>query len=81
LDKSHDHIDIKARQTHRTEMESYRPIALASNLEKVFKRIILTRLKWFLESQNLVDKEKAGFRNMLTSNSLMRFVQDVKQGL
>jgi len=62
-------------------MESYRPIALASNLEKVFKRIILTRLKWFLESQNLVDKEKAGFRNMLTSNSLMRFVQDVKQGL
>jgi len=64
------------------EIESYRPIALTSILAKVFERIILTRLKWFLESQNLLVEEQACFRNnMSTSNSLMRFVQDVKQGL
>jgi hypothetical protein len=63
------------------EMESYRPISLTSILAKVFERIILTRLKLFLESQNLLIKEQAGFRNnMSTLNSLMRFVQDVKQG-
>jgi hypothetical protein len=63
------------------EMESYRPIALTSILTKIFERIILTKLKWFLESQNLLVEEQAGFRNnMSTSNSLMRFVQDVKQG-
>jgi len=62
------------------EMESYRPITLTSILVKVFERIILTRPKWFPESQNLLVEEQDGFRNMSTSNSLMRFVQDVKQG-
>jgi len=62
------------------EMESYITIALTSIFANVFKRIILTRLKWFLESRNLLVKEQVGFRNnMSTSNSLMRFVQDVKQ--
>jgi hypothetical protein len=63
------------------EMESHRPIALTSIPAKVFERIILTRLKWFPESQNLLVAEQAGFRNSMSkSNSLMRFVQDVKQG-
>ena len=44
------------------EMESHRPIALTSIAAKVFERIILTRLKWFLESQNLLVAEQAGFR-------------------
>jgi hypothetical protein len=40
---------------------------------------MLTRLKWFLESQNLLVEEQAGFRNNTsTYNSLMRFAQDVK---
>jgi len=43
--------------------------------------MISTRLKWFLESQNLLVKEQAGFsNNMSTSNLPMRFFQDVKQG-
>jgi hypothetical protein len=42
------------------EIESYRPITLTSILTKVFERIILTRLKWFLESQNLLAEEQAG---------------------
>ena len=43
--------------------------------------MISTRLRFFLESQNLLVEEKAGFRdNMSTPNSLMRFAQYVKQG-
>jgi len=61
------------------EMESYRSVTLTSILTEVFERIS-TRLQWFLESQNVLDEEQAGFRNMSTSNLLMRFVQDVKQG-
>jgi hypothetical protein len=49
------------------EMKSYRPIALTSILTKFFERIILTRLKWFLESQNLLAKEQAGFRNNMST--------------
>jgi hypothetical protein len=62
------------------EMESYQPITLTSVLTKVSERIS-TRLQWFLESRNLLVEEQAGFRNnMSTSDLLMRFVQDVKQG-
>jgi hypothetical protein len=61
------------------EMESYRSVTLTSILTEVFERIS-TRLQWFLESQNVLVEEQAGFRNMSTSNLPMRFVQDVKQG-
>jgi hypothetical protein len=61
-------------------MASYQPITLTSILAKVFEKMISTRLKWFLERQNLLVKEQAGFRNMSTSNLPMRFVQEVKQG-
>jgi len=63
------------------DIESYRPITLTWILEKCLKKMILTRLKLFLEIQNLLAERKASFRNnMSTSNSLVRFVQYVKQG-
>lgn len=43
------------------EMESYRPIALTSTLAKVFERMVTARLKWYLESQNIIVEEQAGF--------------------
>ena len=62
------------------QLEAYRPIALTSIVAKVFERMITTRLKWFLENQNILAEEQAGFRdNMSTGNSLMNFVQEVKQ--
>ena len=63
------------------EIESYQPITLTSILTKVSERMISTRIKCFLECQNLLAVEQGGFRNnMSTSNSLMRFVQYVKEG-
>jgi hypothetical protein len=49
------------------EIESYRPIALTSILAKVFEKIISTRPKWFLEIQNLLAEEQAGFRNNMST--------------
>jgi hypothetical protein len=43
------------------EMGLYQPITLTSILAKVFERMISTSLKWFLESQNLLAEEQAGF--------------------
>jgi len=43
------------------EMGLYQPITLTSILAEVFERMISTRLKWFLESQNLLAEEQAGF--------------------
>jgi hypothetical protein len=63
------------------EMESCRPITLTSVLVKVFERMISTKLKLFPESKNLLVEEQAGFRNMSTSNSLVRFVQGMNKDL
>jgi len=42
-------------------ISSYRPIALTSVLVKMQERMILARLNWYLENQNLLTEEQAGF--------------------
>jgi len=41
---------------------SYRPVCLASNLLKLFERMILKRLEWFLESNQKFLTNQFGFR-------------------
>ena len=55
-------IPIHKKGKAKTEASSYRPISLASCIVKVLERIINTRLKWFLEPENLLASEQAGFR-------------------
>jgi len=42
-------------------ISSYRPIALTSTLAKIQERMILAQLNWYLENQNLLTEEQAGF--------------------
>ena len=42
--------------------ENYRPITNLHNLSKVFERIILNRIDYFCENQNLLPKSQFGFR-------------------
>jgi hypothetical protein len=57
------------------EMGSYQPITLTSILAKVFERMTSTKLKWFLESQNLLAEEHASLKkkNMSISNSKSKY--------
>lgn len=41
---------------------SYRPISLTSCVVKTMERIVNARLKWYLETNNLLASEQAGFR-------------------
>ena len=41
---------------------SYRPIALASIIYKLFERLIKPRLEWWMEANNLLDPQQYGFR-------------------
>ena len=41
---------------------SFRPISLTSSVSKLFERIILTRLLFFLESNSIFSQRQAGFR-------------------
>ena len=40
---------------------SYRPISLTSHMCKVMEVMVANRLRWFLESKNLLDKSQCGF--------------------
>jgi len=60
----------------------YRPIALTSILAKIQERMILARLNWYLENQNLLTEEEAGFQqNRSTMYQLTKLTQGIKRAL
>lgn len=53
--------------------ESYRPISLTSNLSKVFERMVVRRLNWWLEAEGKLDNTQNGFRSgrSVTDNAVI----------
>jgi hypothetical protein len=43
-------------------VNSYHPISLTSCIGKLFERLITNRLSWFVEKNNIIGPEQAGFR-------------------
>jgi ribonuclease HI len=61
---------------------SYRPISLTCNLCKIFEKIISKRLRWYLESNNLLSPFQYGFRqNRSTIDCLMNIENDLLNAL
>ena len=73
-------IPIPKPGKDKTEAMNYRPIALTSCICKTMERMINDRLVWFLESNNLISGNQAGFRkNYSTNDHLVRldsFIRD-----
>ena len=66
-------IPIPKPGKDKTEATNYRPIALTSCICKTMERMINDRLVWFLESNNLISGNQAGFRkNYSTNDHLVR---------
>lgn len=51
-----------------SEVSSYRPISLLSNISKVFERIILQKLNAFIDERNIILSEQYGFRKGKSCN-------------
>ena len=73
-------IPIPKPGKDKTEATNYRPKALTSCICKTMERMINDRLVWFLESNNLISGNQAGFRkNYSTNDHLVRlesFIRD-----
>lgn len=55
-------IPIPKPGKSRQHIESYRPISLTCCLCKLMEKIVNKRLKWFLETNNLISPHQHGFR-------------------
>ena len=55
-------IPILKKGKDPKKANSYRPVSLTSCVVKTMKRIVNERLKWYLETENLLAPEQAGFR-------------------
>ncbi|GFV52205.1 RNA-directed DNA polymerase from mobile element jockey [Trichonephila clavipes] len=60
---------------------SYRPISLLSTLSKIAESIILTRLKDFLYTNNIINPNQCGFTNKLsTLHPLLNLTEAISEG-
>ena len=60
---------------------SFRPISLTSCVSKLFERIILCRLLFFLESNSILSPRQAGFRpGRSTLNQILYLSQSISDG-
>ena len=55
-------MPILKRGKNKSKAASYRPISLTSSCCKLIESIINKRLQTYLESENILDQEQAGFR-------------------
>ena len=74
-------IPIHKKGKSKTEATSYRPISLTSCVVKLLERIINARLKWFLESEQLLAPQQAGFReHHCTEDQTTYLAQEIEDG-
>ena len=73
-------VPILKKDKPPNEISSYRPISLTSVVAKVMERMVSRRLTWYLESNNLLSTDQAGFReNHSTNEQVINISQDIKE--
>ncbi len=64
---------------NRGDITSYRPISLTTTICKIFEKMIVARLTWYLEKNNLLNANQAGFRkNCSTCDPIVRLQHEAK---
>ena len=62
-------------------ISSYRPVSLTSVIGKWMERVLNNRLRYVLESRNLLSQTQAGFRpNRTVEDQLLRLTQEISDG-
>lgn len=66
----------------QTDMTNYRPIALVSNISKIFEKALKEKLENFLVQNNIISKNQYGFqKNISTVDAIYQLTSDVNDNL
>ena len=69
-------------KTSKVVVSNYRPISLLSNIEKIYEKVMYTRVTSFLDSQNLIYSRQFGFRKShSTLHTLTVIVERIRKSL
>lgn len=60
------------------DLESYRPIALANTLCKIFEEMAYKRLIWYMERNNIVAYQQCGLRGRRTNDHLIALSSEIQ---
>ena len=73
-------VPIPKEGKPRSALGSYRPIALTSHVGKILEKIILQRLSYYCEKNNIIPSNQAGFRKgRSTTDHLVKLTQHIKK--
>jgi ribonuclease HI len=67
-------IPIHKKGKDKKKPASYRPISLTSCVVKTLERIVNQRLLWYLETENILASEQAGFRQFLSTEDQVTYL-------
>ncbi|VVC37519.1 Reverse transcriptase domain [Cinara cedri] len=71
-------ISILKPEKNKFEVKSYRPISLLNTMAMILEKIIDSRLRWFLENNNILGSRQNGFRrHRSTTNTLHDIQQEI----
>ena len=64
------------------EVSNYRPVALLSNFDKIFEKLIHKRIMTYLESKSIIYEKQFGFRkNHSTVHNLIVLTEEIRKNL
>lgn len=75
-------IPVYKNKGSNLEISNYRPIALLSNIDKIFEKLIHQRIVAYLDKHNLIYKRQFGFRKKhSTVHSLIALTEKIRSNL
>ena len=75
-------IPIYKEKGDKLLSKNFRPISLLSNINKIFEKIMHTRLYSFLEDQGFIYENQFGFRkNHSTTHALLDLTENIRQSI
>ena len=75
-------IPVYKNKGSRQEVSNYRPISLLSNIEKIYEKLMYSRLMGFLNHSNQIYSRQFGFRKShSTINTLINIVERIRKAI